>query len=542
MTSYVINLKRRSDRKETFTKNYETFGPDIPLIFVDAVDGSVDDLTKLKCLLSKVSFNEYINKNNDYGNNPKISACSISHMKTWSLIANGSDDFALIFEDDVLFREDFKFKKLYKDLEKSIKKLDNETKVSNNKPSIIYFGAGDVLPIHVPSIPNESQLRAAERSHVHQESIKGSGGCLLGIPRKSAYIFEWFGAFSYILTKETAIFLLDYVSKNPINKAIDVFLKDLGDILIINRFATVPLMTYHSSYDLNVYDSDTTGIAIPIIDNTSEINNIPRSITFIIDHYYKLDTLIQTIDSIYKNKGSWIVKIVVCISSYYSEYISKVLDLINEYREGFSTSLDILVYSAYGSRLMLHKNYNNIITSFCKDSDFVAFWSDDIVMSNNDWTLTFNHYLKVLNITDQKPASFRLRLNEAWIFDTLIVNKKFLELLDIFKGPDIKGYLKYISYLSKTCILVRSVIVKQIDSKLEFELPAEKHQEISEMKEQVSKTLNELKPDIINVLNNITNDPNYSSCGIWVNYPKGFEDRLLTDMISELKLFEKGNF
>jgi len=102
--SYLINLKRREDRYENFLKNFE-FGKEVTRFSaVDAKNFDYGDplfLDNLKNGLKNI--NKVIK--------PGIFACTLSHYKVWETIANNEniedEDLCLIFEDDVMFHENF---------------------------------------------------------------------------------------------------------------------------------------------------------------------------------------------------------------------------------------------------------------------------------------------------------------------------------------------------------------------------------------------------------------------------------------------------
>jgi GR25 family glycosyltransferase involved in LPS biosynthesis len=228
MASYFINLDRRTDRKESFYRKYELFGPKIPLVRVEAIDGTKKDALNNE-------YNKYISSDNDFNGNPRIIATIMSHIKTWELIANGDHEYGLVFEDDVLFREDGYFRRNFKDVKSPIvsklsklyqKTIEKELLKMISKvesPFIIYFGASDVLPIHVP-IASDSLFRAVEKSHVQRETIVYEYFGEQRSDTTSPYIFDWIGAFSYILPKFVAKYLLEVVSKAPVGKAVDLSL------------------------------------------------------------------------------------------------------------------------------------------------------------------------------------------------------------------------------------------------------------------------------------------------------------------------------
>ena len=520
--SYVINLPRRTDRLEKFLHGYKVGGPSEELVIVKAVDGSNLNELEQEPYMSKFS------ENNDFGNNPRIKACAISHMKSWAMIANdGPDAIGLIFEDDIIFREDLKFKKLWPILRPNIIRS-----FKDSKNSIIYFGLGDVLPIHVSSTPSLHMLRAQEKAHATDHFYMNTADGInvgLGLTKdKSPYIFEWYGAFSYIINGSVAKYLLDLTDNRQFTKAIDVYLKDLCDNNVLKRLTTVPLLTYHGSYDLNIYDSDTTSIAIPQETKKTEIS---QEITFIITDT-RSDILIDIIDSMYsKVSENWSVFTIVALSTEVSiEKTNDILDLINKYKtDNDMYSNVITVYKSSHKKDDVHEMFNDIIQSFCLKSDYVTIWPNNLMVNTENWSDILNSY-KQLTKNNTVPAAFKFKSNnDTWFCSSFILNKPLVNHIK-FAGPDIDGFLKYVTYLSKICILIRSITVTKLDSKFDL------------MDINVNDSLNLLKNDVIETINKITSDPNYIACGIWVNNPVGFNERSLCSMISELKLFDKGSF
>ena len=88
---YVLNLTRRTDRKTDFTKRFNDLEISDPLEFVEAIDGSKQELNRL-------------------GNyeNPRLAATAQSHYKIWKLIAESDKSYGVVLEDDILFHYNFK--------------------------------------------------------------------------------------------------------------------------------------------------------------------------------------------------------------------------------------------------------------------------------------------------------------------------------------------------------------------------------------------------------------------------------------------------
>jgi GR25 family glycosyltransferase involved in LPS biosynthesis len=261
--SYVINLEKRNDRLEKFKTMFEKYGPgseELPLEVIKAVDGTeFNDIESLKSNISDMndipnSIVKFLECENDYNDNPRIFACALSHIITWKKIAEGTS-YGIIFEDDINFREDSLFKKNYKKYFDDIVRLDhynnkhkehNENN-ENKEHFVVYLGIGDVLPIHI-NIRSESLMRAQEKSHI-KDFINDS----IGTPKeKNAFIFDWFGAFSYCISPKTAQFLLDNLEKNGLHNAIDVHIKRT-----LMPYVVWPLLIYHDR--LETCDSDIVG-------------------------------------------------------------------------------------------------------------------------------------------------------------------------------------------------------------------------------------------------------------------------------------------
>ncbi len=100
---YVINLKRESKRRENIIKELnkqKIFDFEI----IDAVDGDEIDKNKLSQMISKN--NKFINPINTNMNAAEI-CCSLSHIKVYKKFVATNINYALIFEDDAIFLNDF---------------------------------------------------------------------------------------------------------------------------------------------------------------------------------------------------------------------------------------------------------------------------------------------------------------------------------------------------------------------------------------------------------------------------------------------------
>lgn len=107
---YVINLEKDKQRFEKVSKNLSKY--DIPFKRIEAVDGSKLTNEELEKVSSLTCRHLLCSKG--------IIALGLSHMKVWRIIAQSSEPWHLILEDDVHFRDDSvdKFNLLHKDIEK----------------------------------------------------------------------------------------------------------------------------------------------------------------------------------------------------------------------------------------------------------------------------------------------------------------------------------------------------------------------------------------------------------------------------------------
>lgn len=245
--SYVLNLRRRPDRLSRFNQFYNDHGPNLPLTVFEAVDGSkLEEFNRVP-----ESIKNSVSETNDYGGKNSIRATAFSHLLIWKEIAESDFDYCLVFEDDCYFRPDNNL--LPEISSKSMKNKWNkviEEYLSNleRRECILYFGVGDLLPIHtVP--PTESILIAQESNHVTKPINK-----YFGKPNfNSPYVFSWLGLSSYLISKKTAKYLLAIASKQPLKFAVDAWIKKLIVAQIVDAYLTIPLFTYTP----NVMDSDT---------------------------------------------------------------------------------------------------------------------------------------------------------------------------------------------------------------------------------------------------------------------------------------------
>ena len=180
---YVINLKRRSDRKKELIKNF----PNIDFTFIEAIDG--EELNQEQLLYEKKIGTSFYDPTGMV--TMGIFACALSHKKAWDQALIDGVENALFLEDDVYlttpFIENGIFTPLYQKILDEIKQYDWD---------LIHLGK---------KTPFQNGINV---------------GKYLVIPR---YNSNHNGAHAYIATKEMIQVLSD--AYLPIKYAADVYLE-----------------------------------------------------------------------------------------------------------------------------------------------------------------------------------------------------------------------------------------------------------------------------------------------------------------------------
>lgn len=228
MKTFIINLERRQDRK----KHIENFYPKIPILdteIIKACDGKIPnnntpEINNLCVWLLQI-FKR--NKVDIYHSKFGEIGCFTSHLSIWKKIIDKDIDKAVILEDDITnFHDDYE------------KVLNEINDINVSKYNIIYlYNYG----------PNEDVKHISEHiiSKNYQDHVQGTYG--------------------YVITKDTAIFLCNYIKHHYKNtKAIGLdhwFGRILKEKTIL--FSTIKLVHTPTSYrervksdDNNIYSTD----------------------------------------------------------------------------------------------------------------------------------------------------------------------------------------------------------------------------------------------------------------------------------------------
>jgi FkbM family methyltransferase len=183
----VINLERRPDRKADIANQLKKQGIN-DYTLVKAVDGSqLEETQELANLF----------QGNNFNNNKGVIGCALSHLKLWhELINDTNNDYYVILEDDIELYDDFK------------------NKLKEHCSLFQQYGA-EHLSLGVYDCNNEEQTK------ISTENVT--------IFRKNVYKF-WNITFAYIISKQAAQKIIDFVNICSIKCAIDNP-RAYGDIL-----------------------------------------------------------------------------------------------------------------------------------------------------------------------------------------------------------------------------------------------------------------------------------------------------------------------
>lgn len=169
MKSYVINLKTSIDRRQYMEKLLKPYNDFLDVNFIEAVDGRI---------LSDKELNEIWNQDgtyNEYGRYMKGGeiGVALSQRKCYEEIIKNRDDMALIFEDDVVFKDGVDLRKVLDTL-----KIILQT----NEPTIILLSG----------------------SYWFTKTLK-----ITDTNYKLASVFEAMGAMSYLVNQSAARIMLN---------------------------------------------------------------------------------------------------------------------------------------------------------------------------------------------------------------------------------------------------------------------------------------------------------------------------------------------
>jgi GR25 family glycosyltransferase involved in LPS biosynthesis len=196
---YVINLKRRKDRKERLIKE----NPEIDFTFIEAIDGK--EITKEQLIESGLLNPSFYDPTGMV--TMGIFACALSHKKAWDqALADGVEN-ALFLEDDINFEtpfiEDKSFTPLYQDILSDLKQFDWDLIQFGKKSKLqngIFVGKYWVVPRYKSNF-NGAHTYAATREMIQTLS----DNCLPVKYAADVYIEGFYNTHNLFTLKESLI-------------------------------------------------------------------------------------------------------------------------------------------------------------------------------------------------------------------------------------------------------------------------------------------------------------------------------------------------
>lgn len=196
---YVINLKRRKDRKDKLINDY----PEINFTFIEAIDGR--DITKEQLIESGQLNSSFYDPSGMV--TMGIFACALSHKKAWDqALADGVEN-ALFLEDDINFKVPFvenkSFTPLYQDILSDLKQFDWDL-VQFGKKSTYQYGLTIGKYFVIPRY--KSNFNGAHTYGATKEMIQSlSDNCLPVKYAADVYIEGFYNTHNLLTLKESLI-------------------------------------------------------------------------------------------------------------------------------------------------------------------------------------------------------------------------------------------------------------------------------------------------------------------------------------------------
>jgi len=213
---YVINLKRRLDRKKSLIDSF----PTVDFTFIEAVDGK--DLNQEQLLEDKILNSSFFDPNGMV--TMGVFACALSHKKAWDQALSDGVENALFLEDDVILH----------------KQVLNKNNIFTDEYS---------------KIINEIENSDYDLIHLGKKKEYNDGlnvGKYLTIPTPGS---NWEGAHSYAATNNMLQVLTNKVL--PIKNAADVYLEQFYNTHNSFTIKNSIFLQISDLSDSSVSDSDT---------------------------------------------------------------------------------------------------------------------------------------------------------------------------------------------------------------------------------------------------------------------------------------------
>jgi GR25 family glycosyltransferase involved in LPS biosynthesis len=198
---YCINLEERNDRKEIMKKNFKNLEID-NYDFYKGIDGQ-------KLVLTEYIKNMFLG--NDFCSKKEVLGRALSHYNIWLELLTSNYDYFIIFEDDIIIDKNFI----------NIKNIVNGVYILNDNWDILHLGYimldNNIINKNI-NISNKNKIDIS----------------LLNL---DIYIG---GLTSYVISKNGAKKLSDFIKNNGIKHPIDYLLKKFNNKISLNQYEVRP--------------------------------------------------------------------------------------------------------------------------------------------------------------------------------------------------------------------------------------------------------------------------------------------------------------
>jgi GR25 family glycosyltransferase involved in LPS biosynthesis len=223
----VINLERRPDRLEEFTKKIKELNCDVKYDVFKAVDGKTLKMTDELKKIFEIQPG-FVGKRHKitHGYNTGVLGCALSHINIWKELANSDLDenaIYIVFEDDVEFEENF-----------VVRWNNTYNKIKDNLDwEIIFLGLH-----HDDDGTRYKDIDICEGVKQYSKELRIFGG----------------GTHGYTIRKKGAKKLLELIDKLKVQQPIDHFMIDQFDTMTV--YKTYPYLVTAKIYQETGTDSD----------------------------------------------------------------------------------------------------------------------------------------------------------------------------------------------------------------------------------------------------------------------------------------------
>lgn len=318
----ILNLERRKDRKRCATRLMrENNFIDSEYKFFSGVDGTA---------LSITDFNAEMFIGNDFNSRKGVIGCALSHYNIWRELIESDKEYYVILEDDIELCNNFKVR-----LNTVLDNLDSD---------ITYLGY---------TMTNENLYADSKR-------YRDDRNITINNFNVNQYLGGFFG---YIITKDGATKMVEYIHKNGIKHGIDYLTK-------VNKNLTQKECQPHLVYSEWVTDKSANRDS----DIQLSYDNFSVEMANLVLHSENYEFVIKTfMPFIFDNPNTKDIKNVCFLHSCYTdniEILNLLVSLID--RSGLLEKLDYVFVVNIGNRVLYDHNkikiinYSNSITLFEK--------------------------------------------------------------------------------------------------------------------------------------------------------------------------------